>query len=196
MFLSKSILLLLTSLTLVSNASAGNPCDASCVAKKIQSENPTIGTRMAGGFVAGTRASGCPATLIGQLTNLGTGAWATGAAATTDVTGAEDASDGRVNQAAVLAVGATGGAVLQCSESSVNGYTDWYLPSIGEMECIMSHKFLNNNVNKNTSEIYWTSNNADLSSARFKNLNDDIGDYATADKDATVTYQIWCIRRP
>ena len=70
---------------------------------------------------------------------------------------------GKSNTATIIAsLGNSGNAASICTNLSLGGYKDWYLPSIAELDSVMQYVGANTNF---TNELYWTSTEIDSSSA-------------------------------
>jgi hypothetical protein len=52
-------------------------------------------------------------------------------------------------------------AARMCLESTHNGFNDWYLPNIKELELIANNLYLNTNIGNFEPEHYWSSNSED-----------------------------------
>lgn len=48
--------------------------------------------------------------------------------------------DGITNTAAIVAADAAGDAAIQCNNFSVNGFDDWFLPSMGELQVLYNER--------------------------------------------------------
>ena len=78
-------------------------------------------------------------------------------------------------------------AAKLCSDLSLNGYTDWYLPSIDELRELYWNK---SSVGGFTNNNYWSSTNSNLSNAWYLNL----GNSAANTIDKANTYYVRAVR--
>ena len=93
---------------------------------------------------------------------------------------------------------ATSGAWLDCNNYTYFGYSDWYLPSIDELNLLSNNRF---NVNKTLSTImgatqiegvdYWSSTQFDATRSYNYNFNAGYADY----NNKTSTYRVRAIRQ-
>jgi hypothetical protein len=86
-------------------------------------------------------------------------------------TGAASTStgSGRSNTSAIISTQGTGDyAAAACDNAVLNGYDDWYLPSLNELKLIY-----NNSTKLGTSATrYWSSSESTASSAYYMNFSD------------------------
>ena len=105
---------------------------------------PTIGSDCGDSTVFAGFHPVTQAHLFTPTTNQGSVKWRTSGAA--DDIAIDSWGDGRsnttqvVNSAAYIASSSTFAAIKACEDSTVGGYTDWYLPSIGELEYLFMIK--------------------------------------------------------
>ena len=93
---------------------------------------------------------------------------------------------------------ASSGAWLDCNNYTYFGYSDWYLPSIDELNLLSNNRF---NVNKTLSTImgatqiegvdYWSSTQFDATRSYNYNFNAGYADY----NNKTSTYRVRAIRQ-
>ena len=77
---------------------------------------------------------------------------------------------GKDNTTLILYVcNSPGVAAYQCDNYSINGYDDWFLPSLSELYVLRGNLYLNGNIaNFNASDCYWTSTEvSSVSAYRF-----------------------------
>ena len=186
--------------------------------------NPYIVNSSAGGFthyigelyqggiiVAVWKEAGVEKGLIASLTNLGTqgqptNVWST-VATTSIATGGNPTlgrslNDGNANTNAIIAQGATNGAAKLCSDftntdTGTGIYTDWYLPSIMELDqCRNATLFVNlilGDTNGFQFVKYWSSTETAATNAYYKDFLNHL--IAPLGKSTTNTMFIRAVRR-
>jgi hypothetical protein len=119
-----------------------------------------------------------------------TEAWATGYYASNS-TGATNATNGKANTAAIVALASTTPAALWCSGMNYGGYNDWYLPSYEELNYVL----YNNNATLGGfhPSNYWSSTEYDAGNAWAQDFNSGSGGPQYSD---TKTFSIYvrCVR--
>lgn len=150
----------------------------------------TLGYYYGGGRVAYLFQSGDPGYVAGELHGLIITAANVGSAvywgcSGTSITGADGTALGTGNQNTtdiITGCSSTGIAAELCYNLSLNGYTDWYLPSRDEMYKI----WLNRSYLGSFSTGYWTSTEA--SSTHATSIGWSSGSFATSYKDLESFY--------
>jgi len=79
---------------------------------------------------------------------------------------AQSFTDGLTNNNAIISQGATSGAAHLCDTLTLNGYTDWYLPSIEELWMLYNQLYSVGGFSE--ASIYWSSTEGGSSSAYTK----------------------------
>ena len=88
----------------------------------------------------------------------GTFAWASGGYESDDIAGTGTAiGTGRKNTALILAIDANAPAAKACYEYSINGKTDWFLPSKDELNALYDNRTLVDNMSNSLNVVYWSS---------------------------------------
>ena len=91
---------------------------------------------------------------------------------------------GKANTTAIVAGCATPGiAASLCKNLSLNGYSDWYLPSKDELNKLYLNKDAIGGFDSSSSVAYWTSNQLDAYAALFQTFSN--GNQSTNGKGAT-----------
>lgn len=81
---------------------------------------------------------------------------------------------GRTNTAAIISQGATAGAAYACVNYSGGGYSDWFLPSIDELNLIYTNLYLNGASGFADYNYYWSSSEYDAYDAWGENVTSGI----------------------
>lgn len=106
----------------------------------LQINSHFIGERFGGGVIVYLTKGGNHG-LIADTVDLGNTAWYNGTFITTGATGLEIGTGKENTRKIISAQGRTGNyAALLCAQSKRSGYTDWFLPSLGELNQIYKHK--------------------------------------------------------
>ena len=125
----------------------------------------TIGQAALGGIIAYINGGGTSGTsgLVATAADISTGA-AWGCVGTT-ITGASGTAigTGATNTAAIVAqCGESGIAAKLCDDLVEGGYSDWYLPSLDELNTLCQNK---NTIGGFTNQVYWNSSEVSDSQA-------------------------------
>lgn len=88
-----------------------------------------------------------------------------------------------------------GAAAEHCDKLNAYGYSDWYLPSIHEIDAVVTE----NNLVKFNTDVYWSSTELDVDTHRDAALTKSTTfypglDYSVADKTATHIIKCRCVR--
>lgn len=140
----------------------------------------TVGDNYQGGLVAYFFAAGDPGYVAGEnhgfiaaSSDQSTGIqWYNGSA---QITGASSLllGAGMTNTNAILSVqGAGNYAAKLCSDLTLGGYSDWYLPSYNELMKVYANK---NTIGGFTNNNYWTSTETDAGTAAYISFSNGAG---------------------
>jgi hypothetical protein len=95
---------------------------------------------------------------------VGTMMWASSGFTTTPLGGTLEArGTGKDNTATILAQDADAPAAKACDDYSLGVFDDWFLPSVGELNEMYSHRTI---IGGFSSDWYWTSSETSANSAR------------------------------
>ena len=131
-----------------------------------------IGELYGGGIIVSVwKESGVEHGLIASLTDVDTsGKWSSITSAIIGST-AQSPSDGQANTTAIIAQGDVSGAAYLCDNYSANGFDDWYLPAIWEINQCYNAAFVVNAILGATdgfqADYYWSSTENENSSAWY-----------------------------
>jgi hypothetical protein len=108
---------------------------------------------------------------------------------------ADSWNDGDGNTAALVADGPSHPAAEYCDGLSAHGYSDWYLPSVGEIISIFDAGFASTPANQDMAgSNYWTSYEFSSTQAWYCNFQtDNNAQCTTANK--TTNYNVRCFRQ-
>jgi hypothetical protein len=180
---------------------ANDPCTGTSLA-------PVIGQKCTGGAIyAGTGYSsnglnpelrymvtpgGCKDKSCTEAggTDSVTTAWATGNYANNS-TGITDIDNGKINTAALIALGSSTPAVLWCSGMNFGGYTDWYLPAKKELADVLYPNQAKLGGFVTSGGNYWSSTETNATQAGVEIF--DFGGQGFNDKPDKYNY-VRCIR--
>ena len=127
----------------------------------------TLGESFGGGVIFYIDAS-TQHGLIAATSDQGTYVWGDGT--TTNATGTAEGT-GKANTAAIVRTQGTGSyAAYICTHLTLNGYTDWFLPSKDELDLLMAQNVAGL-VSGFNGGIYWTSSEVNASTAWSQNFN-------------------------
>lgn len=101
-------------------------------------------------------------------------------------TGAQSLIDGAANSTAILNAGISSSAVNLCT-GTINGYNDWFLPAIEQLNCLYANQAVLPNV---MNAVYWSSTEGDENSAWFEFF--DNGNQLSVFK--TFYFSVRCVR--
>jgi len=133
---------------------------------KVNTVTYTLGESYGGGVIFYLDASSQHG-LIAATSDQGTYVWGDGT--TTNATGTAEGT-GKANTAAIVKAQGTGSyAAYICTHLTLNGYTDWFLPSKDELDLLMAQNIAGL-VQGFTSGIYWTSSEVNASTAWSQNF--------------------------
>lgn len=145
----------------------------------------TVGQSYGGGKIFYIDASGCHG-LISATADQSTGiAWSN---ITSGYSGALAYSNGFANTAGIVAQGATSGAAYMCDTLSLNGYTDWFLPSRDEMTMMFMKRAA---IGGFATTYYWNSTEASSANGSLQSFS--TGGMSSDSKSAN--YRVRAIRR-
>lgn len=149
---------------------------------------PTIGMSYGGGiifYIDGTGQHG----LIAAADDQSTGKfWHTTTTGTTGATGL-NIGTGNANTDKIIALyGAEVNAARLCYDLSLNGYTDWYLPSYHEINEMYLNKIAVGGFTSNY--YYWTSSENNAGNAYYQRFDTGVRGYSSK----TSSYHVRAIR--
>jgi hypothetical protein len=139
--------------------------------------------------------------LILSLTDLSTGAAWSNVDSTLIGAGAQSQFAGEVNTPAIIAqTGETASAAQICTSYTGGGFTDWYLPSIWELQQCYNAALIVNRVIGGTSGLqftvrYWSSTEYDISTAWAENFYYGFGSAGTNNDKKKKLYSVRAVRR-
>jgi hypothetical protein len=158
--------------------------------QKTFSALPAVGDTYGGGvlfYTANSGANGYVSATSDQATNIG---WDQKESA---ISGADGTAigTGEQNTADIVAVrNSYSNAAKLCNDLSLNGYTDWFLPSTGELTEVYSQRNSIGNFSTTISSYYWTSTEHDLYQAKIVLFYNGSVSYL----DRTSSIRVRCIR--
>ncbi len=107
------------------------------------------------------------------------------------VSGATSNTDGATNTNTMINQnGATTGAAFICSNSSVGGLTNWYLPAINQLSCLYNNRVTIGEFTDNG--IYWSSTETDAAQAKVRRFNEGFPTPLNSNKSALN--RVRCVR--
>jgi hypothetical protein len=108
------------------------------------------------------------------------------------VTGATSTTDGETNTAAIVAnQGAGAYAAYICDTLTAFGYSDWYLPSINELNAMYLQKDV---IGGFTTGSYWSSTEDNDNVAWYQNFYDGYQSYTNYGSKSSIS-RVRCVRR-
>lgn len=148
---------------------------------QVQSQCVSIGQNYQGGIVFWVNATG-DAGLIAAPNDQSAGCnWGCQG---TSITGTFSNSDGQANSALMIAqCNQVGMSASLCNALNLGGYTDWYLPSIDELNMMWQQKVV---IGGFTASSYWTSNQFSANDAYWQNFNSGIQGHNLKNQSAGV----------
>jgi hypothetical protein len=129
---------------------------------------PYIGQNYAGGIVFYVDETGLHG-LVCAPSDQGNASWGCQG---TDIATGNAIGTGAVNTAAIVAGCTTPGIAAKiCDDLVLNGYSDWYLPSVDELGLMYSNLYLKSIGNFDAYGSYWSSSQANASEAWYCHFN-------------------------